>query len=441
MFVSEPAQILTQGAYLAVIFLHKLIIFAILMMQDFFLHELSNGIRIVHKQVVHTKIVHCGFVLDIGSRDELPYQQGLAHFWEHMAFKGTLKRKAFHILNRLDSVGGELNAYTTKEKICFYASVLDQYMENAVELLSDITFNSTFPDKQIEKERGVILEEMSMYEDSPEDALQDIFDSLVFPEHPLGHNILGTVETLESFNREHFLEFVRQNLDTDRLIFSCVGNIPLKKVVRLAEKYLGDLPRFKAGRQRVSFTGYTPQHQVQERTIGQAHYVMGKPAFSLRDEQRLPFFMLTNILGGPANTSRLNMALREKRGFVYNVDASYTPYTDTGLFSISFATEQGQLQKSIKLVEQEFRKLCDKPLGSQQLHAAREQFIGQLAMAEENNASLMLMMGKSILDMEKIESLEDIFSRIRQISAAELQGLAIEMLQPQTFSSLTLRPA
>ncbi|WP_224999714.1 pitrilysin family protein [Cesiribacter sp. SM1] len=410
-------------------------------MQDFYLHELSNGIRVVHKQVVHTKIVHCGFVLDIGSRDELPYQMGLAHFWEHMAFKGTLKRKAYHILNRLDSVGGELNAYTTKEKICFYASVLDQYLENALELLTDITFHSTFPEKQIEKERGVILEEMSMYEDSPEDALQDIFDSLVFPDHPLGHNILGTTETLNSFQRQHFLEFVQQNLDTGRLIFSCVGNISPKKAIRLAEKYLGNLPVFKAERQRRPFDGYKPVQQELERSIMQAHFSMGRPAFALRDEQRLPFFMLTNILGGPANTSRLNMALREKKGFVYNVDASYTPYTDTGLFSISFATEPGQLQKSIRLVEQEFRKLCDKPLGTLQLHAAQEQLIGQLAMAEENNASLMLMMGKSILDMERIESLEDIFARIRKISASELQYLAQEMLQPQSFSSLTLKPA
>lgn len=411
------------------------------MMQDFYLHELSNGIRIVHKQVVHTKIVHCGFVLDIGSRDELPHQQGLAHFWEHMAFKGTLKRKAFHILNRLDSVGGELNAYTTKEKICFYASVLDQYMENALELLTDITFHSTFPEKQIEKERGVILEEMSMYEDSPEDALQDIFDSLVFPNHPLGHNILGTTETLKSFGRENFLEFVNQNLDSRRIIFSCIGNISQKKAIRLAEKYLAELPRFTSERQRLPFTGYTPVHQVQERSIMQAHYAMGRPAYALRDEQRLPFFMLTNILGGPANTSRLNMALREKKGFVYNVDASYTPYTDTGLFSISFATEAGQLKKSVKLVEQEFRKLIEKPLGTQQLHAAQEQLIGQLAMAEENNASLMLMMGKSILDMERIESLEEMFQKIRQITAAELQGLASELLQPQVFSSLTLSPA
>ncbi|WP_040396450.1 M16 family metallopeptidase [Cesiribacter andamanensis] len=409
-------------------------------MQDFNLHELPNGIRMVHKQVVHTKIVHCGFVLDIGSRDEKPHQLGLAHFWEHMAFKGTHKRKAFHILNRLDSVGGELNAYTTKEKICFYASVLDQYLENALELLTDITFQSTFPEKQIDKERGVILEEMSMYEDSPEDALQDLFDSLVFPNHPLGHNILGTTETLRSFGRQHFLEFVQQNLDSRRLIFSCVGNISLKKAIRLAEKYLAPLPSFRAERQRLPFSGYSPVQEQQERSIMQAHFAMGCPAYPLHDERRLPFVMLTNLLGGPANTSRLNMALREKKGFVYNVDASYTPYIDTGLFSVSFATEPGQLQKSIRLVEREFRLLCEKPLGSLQLHAAQEQLIGQLAMAEENNASLMLMMGKSILDLDRIDSLDDIFGRIRQITAAELQDMACQTLQPANFSSLTLQP-
>src|SRR5690606_9162153 len=188
------------------------------------------------------KIAHCGFILDIGSRDENDHQQGIAHFWEHMAFKGTKKRRSFHILNRLDSVGGELNAYTSKEKICFYASVLNTYFENALELLYDITFESIFPEKQIEKERNVILEEMAMYYDAPEDAIQDDFDDLVFAGHPLGRNILGTTESINSFQREDFNDFIRENLDTKRLIFSSVGPISMKKVVRLAEKYFSDLP-------------------------------------------------------------------------------------------------------------------------------------------------------------------------------------------------------
>lgn len=410
------------------------------MVADYNLYTLPNGIRVVHKQVNNTKIVHCGFILDIGSRDEQPDQQGIAHFWEHMAFKGTQKRKAFHILNRLDSVGGELNAYTTKEKVCFYASVLDKHLENSLELLTDITFHSVFPEKQIEKERGVILEEMAMYQDSPEDALQDDFDGQVFKNHPLGYNILGTAESVRSFSREDFIRFVRENMDSNRLIFSCVGNISLNKIKRLTEKHLSPLPTYQSDRSRPLFTSYTPSRERVFKSLTQAHCVMGCPAYPLGDEKRLPFIMLSNILGGPAMNSRLNLSLREKKGLVYAVDASYTPYLETGLFNISFATEAGQLNKSIKLVEKELQLLKDKPLGSMQLHYAKEQLIGQLAMSEENNSGLMLMMGKSILDLNRIESLESIFERIRSITAMELQDIAREIFDPQQFSILTFEP-
>jgi predicted Zn-dependent peptidase len=410
------------------------------MVADYNLYTLPNGIRVVHKQVHNTKIVHCGFILDIGSRDEKPEQQGIAHFWEHMAFKGTQKRKAFHILNRLDSVGGELNAYTTKEKVCFYASVLDKHLENSLELLTDITFHSIFPEKQIEKERGVILEEMAMYQDSPEDALQDDFDGQVFKNHPLGYNILGTAESVRSFSREDFIRFVQENMDSNRLIFSCVGNISLNKIKRLTEKHLAPLPVYQSERLRPIFNTYTPSRERIYKSLTQAHCIMGSLAYPLGDEKRLPFIMLSNILGGPAMNSRLNLVLREKKGLVYAVDASYTPYLETGLFSISFATEAGQLNKSIKLVEKELQLLKEKPLGSMQLHYAKEQLIGQLAMAEENNSGLMLMMGKSILDLDRIESLESIFERIRSITATELQDIAHEMFDQQQFSILTFEP-
>jgi predicted Zn-dependent peptidase len=409
-------------------------------MQEFNLHQFPNGLRLIHKQVPYTKLVHCGFVLDIGSRDESPAQQGMAHFWEHMAFKGTKRRNAYHILNRLDSVGGELNAYTTREKICFYATTLDKYLPQATELLTDITFNSVFPEKQIEKERGVILEEMSMYEDSPEDALQDNLDSLIFNQHSLGHNILGTPETLKSFARHDFLEFINQHLDSTRTIFSVVGNISFQKAVQIASRYWKDIPEFKSTQHRTNFTAYQPRQQTLRKHISQAHFAMGRTAFSLADDRRLAFVLLTNILGGPANTSRLNLALREKRGYVYGVDASYVPYTDDGYFGITFATEGRQLKRAISQVEKEMLRLAQKPLGSLQLHYAKEQLVGQLAMAEENNASLMLMMGKSILDLERIESLEDIFHQIRSIAAAELQALASEMFRPEDFSRLYLLP-
>lgn len=410
-------------------------------MVDYEMHTLSNGIRVLHKQVTNTKIAHCGFMLDIGSRDETIENQGIAHFWEHMAFKGTSKRKAFHILNRIDSVGGEINAYTTKEKIAFYASVLDSHFEKAVELLTDITFDSVFPEKQIEKERNVILEEMAMYYDSPEDAIQDDFDNLVFHGHPLGMNILGTAESVRSFHRDDFTKFIKANINTERLVFCSVANLPFKKVIKLAEKYLKDIPAFGAGRERQPFKSYKPAIKEVRRNLTQAQFAIGRgDAYSDNSDKRLPFFILVNILGGPGMNSRLNLALREKHGFVYSIDASYQAYTDTGLFGIFFGTEPKQLNKSVRLVKKELHKLKENPLGVKQLHAAKEQLMGQLAMAEENNISLMLMMGKSILDKNKIEPLDEIFDKIKKTSSAELQDLANEMFDESQLSELIFLP-
>lgn len=409
-------------------------------MEDHEIHTLPNGIKIVHKQVSNTRVVHCGFIMDIGSRDELPHQQGIAHFWEHMAFKGTTRRRAFHIINRLESVGGELNAYTSKEKICFYASVLDNHFGNAVELLSDITFDSIFPEKQIEKERGVILEEMAMYHDAPEDAIQDDFDMSIFGSHPLGHNILGTTETVRSFRRDDFRAFIRENMDTGRIIFSSVGPISMKKVIRQVEKHVNDVPAMTAVRDRLPFDEYKPNRQVIRRELTQAQCAIGRTAYSTAHDLRLPFFMLLNILGGPGMNSRLNLALREKYGFVYSVDASYTSYTDTGMFAVYFGTEHRQLDKSMKLVLKEMKKLREVPLGTLQLHRAKEQLIGQLAMAEENHMNFMLMMGKSLLDLDRIESLEEVFTSIRDVSSQQLQELANEIFDEGTLSTLTYLP-
>lgn len=401
---------------------------------------LPNGIKVIHQQIAHTKVAHCGFILDIGSRDEKPEQQGIAHFWEHMAFKGTKKRRAFHILNRLDSVGGELNAYTTKEKICFYASVLEPYFGNAIELLYDITFQSVFPEKQIERERNVILEEMAMYYDTPEDAIQDDFDDLIFTGHPLGRNILGTTESIRRFQRQDFTRFISENLDTENLVFSSVGPMPMKKVVRLAEKYFSQIPVFKASRKREPFSGYHPQTEVSYRNLTQSQCAIGRPAYNIKDKERLPFFALVNILGGPGMNSRLNLALREKYGYVYSVEASYTPYIDTGMFGIYFGTEPSRIEKGINIVMKELKKLREVPLGTIQLHNAKEQLIGQLAMAEENYTNLMLMLGKSLLDLQKVEEIEEVYKKINNITAAELQDIANEMFDEKSLSMLTFLP-
>ena len=409
-------------------------------MREFTEYRLENNIRVLHKRVSNSKVVHCGFMIDVGSRDESAEEQGIAHFWEHMAFKGTKRRRAFHILNRMESVGGELNAYTTKEKIAFYTSVLDTHFEKAIELLSDITFHSIFPEKQIEKERKVILEEMAMYHDSPEDAIQDEFDGVIYPDHALGRNILGTQQTVTHFSREDFFRFISEHLNSDRIILSIVGNIPESKVKRVAQKYLSSLPVFKAEKKRRAAGVYLPSKKKIFRPLTQSHCAIGATAYPLNHEKRLKFYTLLNILGGPGMNSRLNLALREKYGFVYAIDASYHGYSDTGMYGIFFATDPSQLQRSIRLVQKEMRKLREVPLGKVQLQTAKQQLKGQLAMADENNASLMLMMAKAMLDLERIDPLEDIFETIRTTTATELREIANEMFDESRLSELIFLP-
>ncbi|WP_420316264.1 M16 family metallopeptidase [Ekhidna sp.] len=408
--------------------------------KEYELIELPNGIRVIHKEVPQTKIAHVGIMLDIGSRDESDEEQGLAHFLEHMAFKGTSKRSSYHIINRLESLGGELNAYTTKEKICFYATLLDIHLDKAVELLADITFNSTFPEKQIEKERSVILEEMSMYKDSPEDSIQDEFDEQMFPNHSLGKNILGTEQTVNSFHQGDFRSFLDRNLNTEKIILSSVGNYSAKKVERLAKKYLSEITHKNHTPERTWFSGYKPSRKEIRKSITQAHFAMGMPSLSIKDENRIPFFFLVNLLGGPSMSSRLNLSLREKHGLVYGVDASYAPYLETGQFAIYFATDAKNLKKSQRIILKEIEALKKKPLGSMQLHKAKNQIKGQMALSEENKNAIMLMMAKSQLDLNKIPDINSVFEKIDRITAADIQDLAQRYLPTEEMSALTYLP-
>ena len=409
-------------------------------MQEYHYSELSNEVRTIHKEINYTKIAHVGIMLDIGSRDEDSTQKGITHFWEHMAFKGTHKRKSFHIINRLESLGGELNAYTTKEKICFYASILDIHIEKAVELLIDIVFNSAFPEKQIEKERQVILEEMSMYQDTPEDAIMDEFDEIIFHEHPLGGNILGTEQSVKSISKANFIQFIKVHINFEKIVFSSLGNISSKKIDRLINKYLAPLEAQLGIQKRPIFNGYQAHHQSKNREISQVHHLMGLPTYSLNDPKRIPFYLLTNILGGPAMNSRLNLSLREKHGFVYGVEAQFLSYTDIGLFSIGFATDPANFKRSKALVLKEIKKLRNQTLSEGQLRAAKGQLKGQMAMSEENNNAMMLMMAKSLLDLNKIPSLDEVFKKIDLITALELREIAEEALQVDQMSSLTFMP-
>lgn len=409
-------------------------------MNDYEIHTFPNGIRVIHKQISNSKISHCGFILDLGSRDEKPHQLGMAHFWEHLAFKGTEKRKAYHILSRLDAVGGDLNAYTTKEKVCFHASVLDEHFEKSLDLLTDITFHSIFPEKEIQKEKSVILEEMSMYLDDPADAIIDHFDEMVYEAHPLGMNILGTIESVNSFDRQNFVAFVEEHQNTEKIIFASVSALPFQKVLRLAEKYLKHLPAKSAQYSRHKFEAFRKQEFTTKKPITQAHAIIGTESYALHSEKRLPFGLLVNLLGGGGMNSRLNMILRERHGLVYGVEANYQPFIDTGIFTVYFATDKSNLNRCNALVMKELEKLRHEPLGTLQLHRAKQQIMGQLAMAEESNLSLMLMLGKSMLDLEKIETLKEIFEQVEAVSANQLMDIAGEMFAEDRLSKLTYLP-
>jgi len=410
-------------------------------MRDCNVFTLSNGIRVVHQQIVSTAIVHCGLILDIGSRDENIENQGIAHFWEHMAFKGTKKRNTLDIITSLDAVGGELNAYTDKEKIAFYASARREYFERAVDVLTDIAFRSVFPEKELEKEKGVILEEMAMYHDSPEDSLQDEFEAVIYKNHPMGMNILGREETVRNFRKKDFVSFFREHLHTKRVVFSCVGNITLEEAERLAHKYIAGFKVAGGNGRRKKFTNYKPAQQELRRIVKQAKCAIGSDAYPIHHDNRIPLYVLVNILGGPGMNSRLNLSLRERYGLVYGVDAHYTAYSDTGMFAIFFGTEPRQLDKCISLVKKELEKFREKPLSKAQLVSAKEQIKGQLAMSEENNLNLMLMMGRSVLLYNRVPKLEEVFDMIDRTTSLKLQEVAQHIFNEKRLSYLTMLPA
>lgn len=409
---------------------------------NYHLHTFANGIRFVYTQLAHTRIAHVAYVLDIGSRDEAPHQQGLAHFWEHMAFKGTRRRRAYQILNRLEVVGGELNAYTTKEKICFYASVLQEYLGSAIDLLTDITFDSVFPEKQIEREKGVILEEIAMYQDTPEEAIQDEFDSLLFSNHPLGYNILGTRESICSFTRNDFQSFIDEHMSTDRVVLAAVSSLPFEKVLPIASRYVSQVQAKTRSTQRQPYNPGCYQARRIEKTlpISQAHCMWGCPAYALHSPNRLPFVLLNNLLGGPAMSSRLNLLLRERYGYVYAIDSNYTPLSDVGIWTLSFAIDTRHLHKAERLIQQTLLQLCEQPLSNRQLRQAKNQLKGQLAMAEENHLNFTLMMAKSLLDYGHIDQLSQLFEQIDAIQADDLCRVAQDVFGAEQFCSLYYLP-
>ena len=364
-------------------------------------HTLHNGLRIIHKYS-DMQVAHCGIIINTGSRDELPGQKGAAHFLEHLVFIGTSKRKAYHVLSCMENVGGELNAYTSKEDTCIYASFLSKFYPRTLELLSDITFNSVFPKNEIIKEREVILDEFNSYRDNPSEEIFDEFEEALYGKHPLGNYILGKPEEIKKITRKTLINFVKENYSPHQMVISSVGNIEFSKLVQLVEKYFGPVPQSSHTISRKKFRNYKPFTKVITKNIFQAHCIIGTTAYDIHDERRTALALLNNILGGPGMNSRLNLAIREKYGFCYNLESSYNPFTDSGTFLVYLGTDNEHLEKSIQLTYKEFLKLRTEKLGTLQLKRAKQQLQGQIAIAQESNLNEMLSIGKSYLIFNKV---------------------------------------
>ncbi|MFC0518610.1 M16 family metallopeptidase [Mucilaginibacter angelicae] len=406
---------------------------------DYQLYTLPNGIRILYKHWP-SAITHCCFIVNAGSRDEVPGQEGLAHFIEHLLFKETERRNTNQILNRLELVGADLNAYTTKEYTCIHASLLNQHLDRTMDLFEDILFHSTFPDDEQEKERGVILDEIASYLDQPEEAIQDDFEELLFKGHPMGQNILGTPETVGRLNGDDIRQFIAANYNTTEMIFAVHGNYDFKKLVAMAEKYFGHVPFNQLQKNRVQPALSPAGIHLVNKPISQTHCIIGAQAYSSSHEHKWGLLLLNNLLGGIGMSSRLNLEIREKHGIAYTVESNYTPLSDTGIFSIYFGTDTEKAGKASKLVHKELKKLRDQKLGSLQLHQARQKFIGQIALAEENRMSLIIAMAKSMVDFNRVDTLEEIFDKINQVNAEQVLEISNEIFDNNRLITLLFEP-
>lgn len=404
------------------------------MKEEFFVHTLPNGIRCVLKSV-RSAVCYCSMTIGAGSRDEMAGERGVAHLLEHTIFKGTQRRKAYQVNCRLENLGGEINAFTTKEETVVHATVLRGDFAKAVELMDDIIFHSTFPREEVEKEKEVIYDEINMYKDSPDERIYDDFEDLLFEGSELGHNILGSKREVAKLHTEQIRSFVERNYTTDRMVFAAIGNISPRRFVATMERYFGaeratTRSTLRSVPERVEHFSKTitrQQHQVRE--------VMGARAYALDDRRRLALILMTNILGGPSAASRLNVALRERRALTYCVEALYTPLSDCGMFSIYFSCEKDKLERCREVIAEELHRIQCEPLSVRQLAIAKRQFIGGFSIAAENNEAYMLSVGKSYLSFGAVDSLEEVYRKVEEITPEDIMAVAKDILP--TLSSLT----
>lgn len=406
-------------------------------------HTLRNGIRIIFRQN-NSSVVYSGVYINVGSRNETsPSEEGIAHFIEHSIFKGTEHRRSYHIRNRIDGVGGELDAFTTKEETCVYASALSQHLERCLELFSDILFHSTFPQHEIEKEKDVVIEEINLYKDSPAELIYDDFEEMIFGGHPLAHNILGSKKNVKHFTSAQLSDFLHQNYTPDRMVISVVGNVEFQRLVKLCEKYFESfsaIPNAIDSEQKAPLMPTTVEYRHFNTTVSkrthQIHLLIGCPAPTLFDERKNAFTLLNNILGGPAMNSRLNVSVRENEGFCYSIESQYVPFTDAGLFYIYAGVDTDAAERSTHLILNELRRLRETKLTPQQLHAAQTQLIGQMAITNDSGLNEMQSIGKAYLNFDHVDTLEEMNRDILSVTPEQLQNVAQDLLPEENFSFL-----
>ena len=427
-------------------------------------YTLDNGLRIIHLPS-DSKVVYCGYQINAGTRNEEPGEEGLAHFCEHVTFKGTERRKAWHILNCLESVGGDLNAYTNKEGTVYYSAILKEHIARAVDLLTDIVFHSVYPQAEIDKEVEVICDEIESYNDSPAELIYDEFENIIFKGSPLGHNILGTAEQVRSFKTEDALRFTRKLYRPDNAIFFAYGDIDFKKLVRLLKKsFLSEERRVKSEettfgdrRERqfnspeaqaqfnIQHSTFNTQHSFEGQTIvmqkntHQAHVMIGTRAYDVNDSRRMPLYLLNNMLGGPGMNAKLNLALREHNGLVYTVESTMAAYGDTGVWSIYFGCDEHDVKRCLRLVRKELDKFMQKPLSEAQLKAAKKQIKGQIGVACDNRENFALDFGKSFLHYGWEKNVDRLYEQVDEITAEQIQAVAQELFDKDRLTTLIFR--
>ena len=388
-------------------------------MKEFYTYTLPNGIRGIHRQV-KSGVAHCALVVNAGCRDELPDQYGLAHFTEHAIFKGTARRKAFQVNCRLENLGGELNAYTTKEDTTIHATTLRGDFAKAAELIADVAFNSAFPERELAFLSDAAANEIYTYKDSPADMIFDTFEEMIFADSELGHNILGTKSSIARYNTEAVRGFVGRTYTTDQMVFSSIGSMSVKSVQGVAEKYFARYPATVRTFRRTAPSTAPAFDKTVNKHTHQVHCVTGARAYDINDERRLPLALLVNILGGPSANSRLNVSLREKNGLSYNIEASYTPYNDCGLAAIYFSSDHSNADHCRELVDRELALLRRTKLTPRQLSMAKRQFLAQMAISMESNEGYMLGAGKSFLVHDEIDTMEDVYKKVAAVTAERI---------------------